>query len=276
MRLSIIIPTRNGKHLLEESLPLLEQARTNCPDSEVLIIDNGSSDSTHQYITSAYPDYRLIQLPSNQGFTGAVNAGIHAAEGEYCCLLNNDCHLADDTLSILVSFLDQSHHAATQPIIRTPEGAIENIGFLLDLKRAKASTVTDIDSLPTVENNMDWNNNISRFYGLTAACLVVRSTAFKQAGSLDDAFHSYLEDIDLMIRFAKHSLSYAPCLQASVTHKHMATSSTMGSYKRYRDFQNWLRIIYKHYSLTQMIRFFPSLAIERLRNLNGIVKSWYN
>jgi GT2 family glycosyltransferase len=88
----------------------------------------------------------------------------------------------------------------------------------------------------------------------------------------DESFHSYLEDVDLFIRLNKNGYHYSPLLSASCVHFHMSTSKKMGFYKEYHDFANWIRIIFKNYSISFIIKHFPWLLVERLKNLSGILK----
>src|SRR5688572_5021160 len=85
---SIVIPHWNGKQFLQPCLDALR--KQSYSPIEVIIADNASSDGSQEYITTNYPEVKLIQLPENRGFTGACNAGMEAAKGEFIALLNND------------------------------------------------------------------------------------------------------------------------------------------------------------------------------------------
>ena len=71
-RISVIIPSWNGRHLLPACLEAL--ADQNEPDLEILVVDNGSGDGTIAWLGRAHPQVRCVKLPRNTGFTGAVNA----------------------------------------------------------------------------------------------------------------------------------------------------------------------------------------------------------
>ncbi len=64
--------------------------RQTYPNIEVIVADNASVDGSQALIEGQYPQVKLVQLPENRGFTGACNAGIRAATGDYIALLNND------------------------------------------------------------------------------------------------------------------------------------------------------------------------------------------
>jgi len=88
MRLSVVIPTWNGRKLLH--LPLDSLRAQTHRDFEVILVDDASTDGTAEFVASSWPEVRLVRLEANRGFPGAVNAGIRAATGEAVALLNND------------------------------------------------------------------------------------------------------------------------------------------------------------------------------------------
>jgi GT2 family glycosyltransferase len=270
---SVIIPTLNGKRLLETSLPAVMAALQQLNHAEVLVIDNGSTDDTISFLKNEYPAVVRIAFSRNRGFTGAVNAGIRKATQPFVLILNNDCILESNTITRLLSFLDtHKEYVATQPVIYNTKGAIENIGFTVDLKVAKAYVVRDQESTYLQAKYRHFLPSSRFVYGLSATCLLIKRDVFLEIGLLDESFHSYLEDVEFFIRMAKKGYQYAPDLGIAVTHAHMATSSRMGSYKQQRDLMNWIRIILKHYPLSMKLRYSGSLLIERLRNLNGLLK----
>ncbi|CAN5184125.1 N/A [soil metagenome] len=271
MQLSVVIPSYNGQALLQDSLPPLLEALQPIKESEIIVVDNGSTDSTSHFMTKHYPDVHLIELDKNYGFTRAANEGIRKSKSEYVLILNNDCFVKIDTVSKLLLFIRTNVDlVATQPIVARPTGEIENIGYVVDLKKGKATVVTDKNLIPSFDNQTIWD--IGFVYGLSGACLLVRRDILKKMEGLDESFHSYLEDVDLFIRFAKKKYQWAPCLDAIVTHQHMSTSAAMKGYKEWHDLTNWIRIIIKNYPTSFIIRCAVTLCIERLRNLSGWLK----
>lgn len=262
---TIIIPNYNGKKLLENQREFFQKLSTLF---ETIIVDNGSIDKSTNYIKSNLINVNLIQLKSNKGFTGACNAGALRAKNEWLLFLNNDCTIYSEDIKKLLSYIEVNKLIATQPIVRNHE-EIENIGYVVDLKKAKAKTVTNYEL--EITNDKIWEKGY--FYGLSATCLLIRKDIFKKVGMFDESFHSYLEDVDLFLRLADKGYSFSPCMEVEAMHAHMATSSKMGSYKQKRDLQNWVRIILKNYPLSFTVRNFPTLFIERLRNLNGLIKT---
>lgn len=86
MKLSIITLTLNK---LEYTKNFIESIKKYTKDFELIIVDNGSTDGTVEYIKSM-PDIKLIQNTENKGFSAGNNQGIEIAQGEYIGFLNND------------------------------------------------------------------------------------------------------------------------------------------------------------------------------------------
>ena len=89
---SIVIPSYNGRELLARCLASIDRHR---PDpsrlsTEIVVVDNGSSDGTFEWLQRARPDVRAVRIHPNRDFTGAANAGLEAAHGVFVQLLNND------------------------------------------------------------------------------------------------------------------------------------------------------------------------------------------
>jgi len=273
MDVSIVIPTLNGYSLLQKTLRTIVDGKVKGLSFEVIVVDNGSTDQTLDLLKKDFPDVVTVELLTNHGFTAAVNAGAVRAKGMYLLILNNDCIFSLKDLKKLISFLKKNQsYIATQPVILTTQNIIEQIGYTVDLIKAKAHVIKN-----TSYDFSQWNDqkdlfSKGRMYGLSATCLLIQKDIFKKIGMLDESFHSYLEDVDLFIRLAKKGYAFAPCLEVTASHEHMATSKKMGNYKEKHDFSNWIRIIFKNYPLSFLLFHVPSLFIERLRNLSGLVK----
>jgi len=100
---SIVIPSWNGRSLLEEHLPTVLVAgevyrRATSARVEVVVVDDGSDDDTAAWMGEAHPEVRLIVQPVNEGFAPACNVGCRAARYPIVVLLNNDVAVAPDLL----------------------------------------------------------------------------------------------------------------------------------------------------------------------------------
>jgi GT2 family glycosyltransferase len=191
---SVIIPNWNGLRFLPICLDALLQQ--NYPQVEIIIADNASQDGSQDFVSSTYPQVRLIELLTNKGFTGACNAGIAAATGQYIALLNNDTEVDANWVSAVVAAFE-AH----------PEIGIVASKMLLFDRRDHIHTTGDYFTLDGRAGNRGvWQKDDGQFdreeyvFSACGGSSVYRRTMLDQIGLLDDDFFFSLEDIDLAWR----------------------------------------------------------------------------
>lgn len=92
--ISVVIPNYNGVHLFEHTLPTVEQALQNIDlPSEIIIVDDCSSDGSVEYLQKHYPSIKVISKTENSGFSATSNIGVAAANYDKVLLLNSDVKL---------------------------------------------------------------------------------------------------------------------------------------------------------------------------------------
>jgi GT2 family glycosyltransferase len=226
--IAVIIVNWNGRTLLDACLDsVLTQSRK--PDL-VYLVDNGSSDGSVDYVRSRWPAVSVIETGSNLGFAGGNNVGIRAAiaAGAHAILLlNTDAQLLATALERLVEVLDRggSKLWAVAPKIRyrSAPDVIWAAGGRFDWWRG---LVVD----------RGWNEKDAGQYdrpeeveSATACCLLVRSSAFREVGLLDESYFMYFEDADFAVRLRKAggSIVYEP--GAGVLHDVFGSSGGSGN-----------------------------------------------
>jgi GT2 family glycosyltransferase len=107
-KVSVVVASYNGDRTLKACLESL--LRLNYPDFEVLLIDDGSTDTTRQ-IAFMHPQVRYIRHDTNCGLSAARNTGISAATGEIIAFTDSDCRADEDWLHYLVGELLNSEFA---------------------------------------------------------------------------------------------------------------------------------------------------------------------
>lgn len=86
--IDIVIPSFNGKYLLEKHLPKILGNSDYL--NKIIIVDNGSDDDTVEWLKENYPEIEIIRNKTNLGFTKAINQGVAISTAEFLVLLNND------------------------------------------------------------------------------------------------------------------------------------------------------------------------------------------
>src|SRR5260370_34546032 len=103
---AIVIPNWNGRDLLDRYLPSVIEAAERVPGSEVIVVDNGSTDGSAAFVAERFPQIRLVALPQNLGFGGGSNAGFLAAKHDIVVWLNRDMRVEPDFLQPLLDGFD--------------------------------------------------------------------------------------------------------------------------------------------------------------------------
>src|SRR5580693_5510391 len=104
---SVVIPNWNGKDLLAKYLPSVVAALAGNPANEIVVVDNGSTDGSAEFVRSAFPHVKLVALAENLGFGGGSNAGFQAAANDIVVLLNSDMRVDEGFLPpLLEGFTD--------------------------------------------------------------------------------------------------------------------------------------------------------------------------
>ncbi len=90
-RVTIVIPNWNGREFLPRCIAgTLQSARVASVETEILLLDDASSDGSADTIARDFPSVRLLRNPVNVGFGETVNRGAREAAGEILVFLNND------------------------------------------------------------------------------------------------------------------------------------------------------------------------------------------
>ena len=189
---SLVIPNWNGLDLLERFLPSWVAAIAGHPGSEIIIVDNGSTDGSADWIRLHYPQVRLLALPENLGFGGGSNAGFRTAKNDIIVLLNSDMRVEPDFLApLLAGFTDETVFAVSCQI------------FLGDTtKRREETGLTEgwwQDGALRVGHREDGAVDclFPCFYGGGGSCAFDRRKVLELGGFDELLAPFYLEDTDL-------------------------------------------------------------------------------
>jgi O-antigen biosynthesis protein len=215
---SIVIPNWNGRDLLKKYLPSVLAAADRCPGSEVIVVDNGSTDGSAQYILENHPTVRVIALPENLGFGGGSNEGFAHAKRDIVVLLNSDMRVERDFLRpLLDAFGDEHTFAASCQIffsdpakLREETGLTEGWWQQGSLRVRHRTDEAMRDPYPC-------------FYGGGGSCAFDRRK-FLELGGFDSLLAPfYLEDTDLGYMAWKRGwkVLYQPA--SVVFHEHRGT-----------------------------------------------------
>lgn len=105
--ITIVTVNFNGKKYLGDFLDSAFSQDYPRERYEVLVVDNGSTDNSKEYIERNFPKTRIVKSEKNLGFGGGNNLGMKHAKGNLYLLVNNDTILSRNTLTTLVDFFNK-------------------------------------------------------------------------------------------------------------------------------------------------------------------------
>jgi len=222
---SIIIPNYNGKDLLSECLPSVVQAVDVKVGHEIIVVDDGSTDGSTEFIKLNFPMVTVLQLDSNQGFGAACNQGVEKSKNPLVVLLNTDIQVKRDFLAPLTeSFQSHEVFAVSAKVYwwnRNDSYVERTVG---SFKRG----ILQISSVP-VTNDEKKNGPCPALYAGGGMAAFDRDK-FLALGGFDGLFDPfYGEDLDLSYRAWKKGwkVLYEP--RSVMYHKHAATIKKVSS-----------------------------------------------
>ena len=116
-KLSVIILNWNGERLLRRFLPSVVD-NTAGEDVEVIVADNGSSDSSLMVLADEFPGVRVIAFDKNYGFAEGYNRAIEQVDTEFVTLLNSDVETPPGWWLPILRFMEEHPEVgACQPKI---------------------------------------------------------------------------------------------------------------------------------------------------------------
>lgn len=254
-QLSVIIVNFNVKHFLEQCLHSVLKAAEGMA-TEVIVVDNNSSDNSIHYLLPKFPTVKFIANTENLGFAKACNEGLKASSGHYILFLNPDTIVPENCFQKCISFFEQ-HMQAGALGVKMLDGSGR---FLKESKRAFPSPLTSLYKLFGLAKLFPRSKTFSTYHlghlaenknhevdVLAGAFMMVKKEILKKIGSFDETFFMYGEDIDLSYRIQKAGYKNYYFADCSIIH-FKGESTRKGSMNYVRMFYNAMSVfVRKHY-----------------------------
>jgi len=191
MKISVIIPAYNHEQYIEEAISsVLNQS---CPDFELIIVNDGSTDFTEQKILSIHdPRIQYVSQP-NRGAHFAINRGIALSQGEYISILNSDDVYLPKRLETCLNFLE--NNSDYEVVISTIEG-IDSLGAPADFWSEWYR-----ETLSFFEEDKFYPSVFTRNIMISTSNLFARRRCFEECGGFRAL--RYTHDWDMLLRLAK-------------------------------------------------------------------------
>ena len=247
--LSVIILNWNGEHLLRKFLPSVVLAAQD-DRVEVIVADNGSTDSSLEVLDRYFPAVRVIRLDRNYGFAEGYNRAIAEVQTEYVTLLNSDVETPCGWWLPILDFMQANPGVgACQPKILSHAdkemfedagaagGLLDKFGYPYCRGRLFDRIEKDCGQYDSAPTDVAW---------ASGAALTVRRDAYLQVGGLDNRFFAHMEEIDLCCRLWNAGWRVCAVPYAKVYHLGGASLAQGNPKKTYLNFRNNLLLLHKN------------------------------
>jgi GT2 family glycosyltransferase len=218
--LSICIVGLNASDYLHACIEAIQKCRLDL-GFEIIYVDNHSSDSSVEQISTDFPSILVIKNDENLGYSKANNQALRLARGSYLLLLNPDTLVGETSLQVLVDYLDsQPQTGIAGPKVLNADGSFqahckrgearpwEVLCYFLGLSRLFPRHPLFSGYLQSFLDE-DAINDVPAISG---SCMLIRRQVIDQIGLLDEAFFAYQEDTDYCVRArqAGWKVTYVP------------------------------------------------------------------
>jgi len=264
MDLSVVIVNYNVQYFLEQCILSVQAASKNL-QTEIIVVDNNSTDASCQLLLEKYPDVILLQNKENVGFSKANNQGVKIAKGEYVLILNPDTVVAEDTFAQILTFAKSKQNIGVLGV-----KLIDGSGkFLPESKRGIPTPQVSFNKLFGITSKRTGkyyathlNENETGVVDiLVGAFMLVKRSVYNEVSGFDEAYFMYGEDIDLSYKILNKG--YQNYYYAKTQVIHYKGESTKKDVKNLKHFHKAMKIFYKkHFRLNRIYDFIMSFGIE--------------
>ncbi|MFG0329808.1 MAG: glycosyltransferase family 2 protein [Phycisphaerales bacterium] len=195
--------------------------------TEVIVLDNASSDGSADAIAAECPDARLIRSETNLGFAGGNNRAASEARGEFLLLLNPDTVVLDDAIRRLLTFAEARPDAGIwggRTIFA--DGSLNPASCWR--RMTTWSLVCQAAGLTKLGPNFEWLNpeayggwrrDSEREVDIVSGCFfLIRRSLWEALGGFDEAFFMYGEEADLCLRARRRGAQPVVTPDATIVH----------------------------------------------------------
>lgn len=200
IKTSYIVISWNGLNYLSNLIESLSR-QLQREDTELIYVDNGSTDGSQQYMESVGGNITTIFLTENRGVAAARNIGMARAKGQYLFILDNDIVANDEAIRTMEQYMDEHPQVGLcASKLLYPDGTLQSSckvypGIKEKIKHILMRHTTHID----YEAEMYGHVPFSPEY-VIGACQMIRREAFADVGMLDEHIFYGPEDCDYCLR----------------------------------------------------------------------------
>lgn len=218
-KVTIIILTWNGLEFTQKCLSSLKK-NTNLTNCEILVVDNGSTDGTVEYLRSL-EWIKIIENETNEGFVQGNNRALRMIDPvSDVLLLNNDIIIeqTDWLFKLQESAYSNESVGVVGCRLRGIKGELQHAGTYIYPETFWGQQIGGN------EKDINQYNQVREVQGIVFAVAYIKAKVLKEVGLLDTAFFSYFEDTDYCFRVRQAGYSVICDGRVTLTHYHNAST----------------------------------------------------
>lgn len=236
---TIIIVTYNHRDTIE---PCLRTALENNP-FEIIVVDNGSTDGTAEFIAQEFETIRVIESKENRGFGRGVNRGVAEAQGEYLVVLNPDTRCASNALERLLKPVALLNEVIVNPkTLIKKTGKINTCGLIAHF--TGLAFIRGYGADPAAYDEYEYVS------GVSGVCFALTKQTYTKIGGFDKNIFLYMEDTELSWRVKLQDIHILYVPTAIVYHEYDLEVTPeklyhleMGRYYLLRKYLGWRKYL---------------------------------
>jgi GT2 family glycosyltransferase len=205
MIVSIVIVNWNNKNLTRnciESIFASSGDKFKSGEYELIVIDNGSSDGSREYLRSIKECIKVIYNDSNIGYSPACNQGMKLASGKYVLLLGNDTLITNNSLEKCIEFMEKHADAGAAGCkLLNPDKSIQNNCKKFPGLKNAVFTYLSLDKFNN-DYDMDWftYDETREVEQISTTFLMVKNDLLKRMNYFNEDYRILYNDVDLCYR----------------------------------------------------------------------------
>ena len=235
---SVIIPNKDEKETLKACIDSIRE-KTEYPNYEIIIVENNSTtDEIFQYYKelSQDPRIRLLRWKKEFNYSAINNYGVRHANGEYLLFLNNDVTvITPGWIKELLGVCQRPEVGAAGVKLIYPDNTIQHAGCVIGIGGIAGHMFVDMPANRT--GYLHKASILQDMSAVTAACMMMKRTAFEEAGGFTEKLSVAFNDVDLCLKVRKNHklIVYDPYVQ--LYHMESKTRGAEDNKEKVRRFQ---------------------------------------
>ncbi len=228
----IIVTFNNERHILQCISSLRKSLVAMKTSSQIIVVDNQSSDSTVDLVKKEQ-DVILLRQKTNLGFAKGVNRGLNWASGDTLLILNPDTKVQNDSLVNLHSCMRSSGSGIVGGLTFRSDNSIHGsyvrrpnlLTLLFDYTNLRK--IFPNDGVHKRHYYQDVGVPRDQLYVdvVSGSFMMIDKKVFHEVGFFDENFFMYLEDVDYCVRALGKNVKISVCPRSKIFHEGGASSN---------------------------------------------------